>query len=48
MTRSSMGMLFGIAGAALATWWWTRRDYMVRQMSQADRGEVIFRNSPVV
>jgi hypothetical protein len=47
MTRSRMGVLFGIAGAALATWWWTRRDGMVRQMSQ-DRGEVIFRNSPVV
>ncbi len=47
MTRSRMGMLFGVAGAALATWWWTRRDTSVRQMSH-DRGEVIFRNSPVL
>ncbi len=39
-------MLFGVVGAAVATWWWTRRDYMIRQMSQ-ERGEVIFRNSPV-
>ena len=48
MTRSSLGVLFGVAGAALATWWWTRRDYMARQMSQAARGEVIYRNSPIV
>ena len=47
MTRSTMGVLFGVAGAALATWWLTRREYMVRQMSP-DRGEVIFRNSPVI
>ena len=47
MTRSSLGILFGVAGAAFATWWLTRRDYMVRQMSRSGRGEVIFRNSPV-
>jgi hypothetical protein len=42
-----MGMLVGVAGAALATWWWRRRDPVARQMSQ-ERGEVIFRNSPVL
>jgi hypothetical protein len=47
MTRSRLGVLFGIAGAALAAWWWTRRDDLARQMSD-DRGEVIFRNTPVI
>lgn len=41
-------MLCGVAAASLATWWWTRRDYLARGMSQSghDRGEVIFRNTP--
>lgn len=53
MTRSRYGMIAGIAGAALATWWWRRRhgtDYIARGMSKAghDRGETIFTNSPAV
>jgi hypothetical protein len=41
-------MLAGIAGAALAAWWWRRRnDWVARGMSQADRGETIFTNSPM-
>ena len=47
MTRSRLGMMFGIAGAAVATWWFSRRDYVTRGMSEAGRGEVIFRNTPV-
>jgi hypothetical protein len=39
-------MLAGIAGAALATWWWRRRDSVARGMSSAGRGETIFSNSP--
>ena len=48
MTRSRYGMIAGIAGAALATWWWRRRDFVARGMSRAERGETIFSNSPVV
>ena len=48
MTRSRFGLLAGIAGAALATWW-----YRSRQMSSMpsaadhDKGEVIFSNTPL-
>jgi hypothetical protein len=41
-------MLFGVAGAALATWWWRRRDSVASKMSEAGQGEVIYRNNPVV
>ena len=48
MTRTRYGMLAGIAGAAIAAWWWSRRtDWMARGMSDADRGETIFSNSPI-
>jgi hypothetical protein len=48
MTRSWFGLLLGVTGAAFTTWWWTRRDFVARQMSHADRGEVIFRNAPAI
>jgi hypothetical protein len=50
MTRSRYGMLAGIAGAAIMTWWWRHRaDAVARGMSEAGhRGETIFSNSPVV
>jgi len=44
MTRR-YGLLAGIAGAALAAWWW-RRDSVARGMSAAGRGETIFSNTP--
>lgn len=48
MTRAGYGMLAGIAGAALAAWWWQRNDAMARRMSAAaDRGETIFSNTPL-
>ena len=48
MTRSRYGMFAGIAGAALAAWWWRRRgDWVARGMSHADRGETIFSNAPL-
>jgi hypothetical protein len=41
-------MLAGIAGAALAAWWWRRRtDWVARGTSHTDRGETIFSNAPV-
>ena len=45
MTRSRYGMLAGIAGAALAAWWWRRRG--ANDWSRHERGEVIYRNTPV-
>jgi hypothetical protein len=52
MTKRRYGMLAGIAGAAFAAWWYSRRDSLARRMSQSTRaganhGEVIFRNSPI-
>jgi hypothetical protein len=47
MTRSRYGMLAGIAGAAFAAWWWRRRDWVARGMSEAGRGETIFSNTPI-
>lgn len=49
MTKSRYGMIAGIASAAFAAWWWRRRaDWVARGMSEADRGETIFSNSPAV
>ncbi len=46
MTRNRYGLLAGIAGAALAAWYWrSRRGGQPRQTS--DKGEVIYRNTPV-
>jgi hypothetical protein len=47
MTRSRYGMLAGIAGAALAAWWWRGRSAAREAVgAMHDRGEVIFRNTP--
>jgi hypothetical protein len=45
MTRSRYGLLAGIAGAALAAWYWRGRRGAAGHA--ADEGEVIFRNTPV-
>ena len=44
MTRNRYGLLAGIAGAALAAWYWRSR----RGHGQGgnEKGEVIFRNTP--
>jgi hypothetical protein len=49
MTKSRYGLLAGIAGAAFATWWYRRTDWVARKMSSSssDRGETIFSNTPV-
>jgi hypothetical protein len=49
MTRKRFGILAGIAGAAFATWW-RRRNRLGHPTltSAAERGEVIFSNSPQV
>jgi hypothetical protein len=45
MTRSRYGLLAGIAGAALAAWYWRRRGS--HSNPAANKGEVIFSNTPV-
>jgi hypothetical protein len=46
MTRGRYGLIAGVAGAALAAWWWrSRRGADFLTPSQL-RGEVIFSNSP--
>ena len=44
MTRSRYGLLAGIAGAALAAWYWRRRG---QTSASGDKGEVIFSNTPI-
>ena len=46
MTRSHYGWIAGIAGAALAAWYWRGRQAR-RSADASDKGEVIFSNSPV-
>ncbi len=52
MTKKRYGMLAGIAGAAFAAWWYSRRDSVAQRMSRStqtgsNHGQVIFRNTPV-
>jgi hypothetical protein len=47
MRRSRFGLLAGIAGAAFATWLLRRRRMSDSAASIADRGEVIYSNTPV-
>ena len=44
MTRKRYGLLAGIAGAALAAWYWRRRSHA---NAASDKGEVIFSNTPI-
>lgn len=44
MTRSRYGLLAGIAGAALAAWYWRGRQ---ARRAASGKGEVIFSNRPV-
>ena len=46
MTRGRYGLLAGIAGAALAAWYWRGR-HRSQDTLRPDRGETIFRNTPV-
>lgn len=46
MTRSRYGLLAGIAGAALAAWYWRGRK-RAPAMGARRNGEVIFSNSPI-
>jgi hypothetical protein len=46
MTKSRYGMIAGLAGAAFATWWFRRRQAGRANLSAANAGEVIYRNTP--
>ncbi len=46
MTRNRYGLIAGIAGAALAAWYWRGR-YRSQEPVGSDRGETIFSNTPV-
>jgi hypothetical protein len=47
MTRNRYGLIAGIAGAALAAWYWRSRRGAQDLSGSQDTGEVIFRNTPV-
>jgi hypothetical protein len=48
MTRARYGLLAGIAGAAFAAWYWRGHRRSAANLAGArDKGEVIFRNTPV-
>lgn len=46
MTRGRYGLLAGIAGAALAAWYWRGRHRSGETLG-SERGETIFSNTPV-
>lgn len=46
MTRGRYGLLAGIAGAALAAWYWRGR-HRGQEAPGLERGETFFRNTPV-
>ena len=46
MTKARYGIIAGIAGAALAAWWWNRNRGAAWQ-SSSGRGQVIFHNHPI-
>jgi hypothetical protein len=45
VTTRTYGILAGVIG--FGAWWWNRRRQMARDASSADRGTVIYRNTPV-
>jgi hypothetical protein len=44
VTRRTYGILAGVIG--FGAWWWTRQRNAVNRAAAADRGTVIFRNTP--
>ena len=46
MTKNRYGLLAGIAGAALAAWYWRSRRGSHAELA-SESGEVIFSNTPV-
>lgn len=46
MTTRTYGILAGVLGSALGAWWYSRRRAAFTSRSQAERGTVIFDNTP--
>jgi hypothetical protein len=44
VSKRTFGILAGVVG--FGAWWWTRRRNVVRSGDSAERGRVIFRNTP--
>ena len=51
LNKRTFGILAGMVGSAVASWWWVRQqtlEYHARQHTQRERGTVIFSNTPTV
>ena len=49
MNRRTLGILAGVVGSALGTWWWARQrmaGHASQHLAARDHGTVIFKNTP--
>lgn len=46
MTRRTYGILAGMIGTAVGTWWWTRQRARNQAHLLPERGTTIFHNTP--
>ena len=47
MTRARYGLIAGVAGAALAAWWWRHRQGHDFVTPSQLKGEMIYNNTPI-
>ena len=49
LNKRTLGILAGVVGSAIGTWWWARQrtaSSNARNMAAGDHGTVIYRNTP--
>jgi hypothetical protein len=46
LNKRTYGILAGMIGSAVGAWWWTRQRARATSAEMADRGRVIFHNTP--
>jgi hypothetical protein len=46
LNRRTYGILAGVIGSAVGAWWWTRQRTRPAIAAPANRGTVIFHNTP--
>jgi hypothetical protein len=47
LSKRTYGILAGVIGSAVGAWWWSRQyAALARNASDAERGTVIFHNTP--